>query len=135
MKICRKQVYDKFQGKCAYTGKDLPNDWQVDHVKSQFQHAYFYSGDENYNDYKNKVHHIDNLLPALRIVNHYKRSLNLEQFRDRMKSFHVRLAKLPKNTKIEKTKRRIVYMNNIADAFGITIDKPFNGTFYFENIR
>lgn len=49
-------------------------------------------------------------------------------------SFHLRLKKLPKNTKNENTKKRIEYMNDIANMFGITIDKPFNGVFYFETI-
>ncbi len=77
-------------------------------------------------------HDIDNLVPANKIINHYKRSLSLEDFRDYMKTFHLRLAKLPKTTSVEKIKRRIQYMNNIAESFGITTDTPFSGIFYFE---
>ena len=133
-KQLREQVRLKYNNKCAYTGTELESDWQVDHIKSQFEHSYFYSGEEDFNEYKKKVHDISNLLPAQRIINHYKRSRNLEQFRVFMMTFHVRLSKLPKNTKIESTKNRIKYMNKVAEYFGITTEKPFNGKFYFETI-
>jgi len=67
-------------------------------------------------------------------VNHYKRAFDLEGFRGYLLTFHLRLAKLPKTTNREKTKERIIYMNRIADLFGITVDKPFSGIFYFEQI-
>lgn len=134
-KNTRLKVYNKFDGKCAYTGKDLGDDWQVDHVNSQYQHAYYYTGEEDYNEYKKKVHDIDNLFPALAIVNHYKRTKNLEQFRLYMKGFHKRISKLPKKTSVPATERRIIYMNKIADAFGITTEKPFDGVFHFEKLK
>ena len=120
-KSIRKSVYDKFGGKCAYTGKTLPKDWQVDHIFPLGSNCI------GLND-------IDNLFPALPIVNHYKRCLGLQGFRERMISFHLRLAKLPKKTNCDKTKARIVYMNKVADAFGITVDNPFSGVFYFEKL-
>lgn len=51
-----------------------------------------------------------------------------------MLNFHLRLAKLPKNTNVKATKKRIIYMNTIADLFDIKIDKPFSGVFYFEKL-
>lgn len=78
---------------------------------------------------------IENLLPALRIVNHYKRAQDLEYFREYMTDFHKRLAKLPKKTTVERTKNRMIYMNKVADVFGITVDKPFCGKFYFETLN
>lgn len=118
----REKVYLKYNGKCAYTGKDLDDKWQIDHIHCKSQ-SYTYKGD---------INHIDNLVPALRIVNHYKRGSNLEQFRIFMLSFHKRLAKLPKNTSVERTKNRKEYMYKVANAFDISIDKPFSGKFYFE---
>lgn len=53
----KKQVYDKFNGKCAYTGQLLQDDWQIDHVTSRFEWAL--------KNKKGDVNHIDNLLPAL----------------------------------------------------------------------
>jgi hypothetical protein len=76
----------------------------------------------------------DNLVPALKIVNHYKRQLDLEGFRRYMINFHLRLKKLPKNPRTTKTVKRIAYMNMVADAFGITPDIPFTGKFYFETL-
>ena len=129
-------IKDKFGGKCAYTGKDLGDDWQIDHVESKnynkYKRAYIA---KNLNDLIQQVDSNDNLVPALRIVNHYKRGFNLEGFRDYMLSFHKRLAKLPKKTRLEKTKKRIKYMNEVANAFDISVDKPFGGIFYFESFN
>jgi hypothetical protein len=123
-KKARQQVYDKFIGLCAYTGKPLGNDWQVDHIE-----PYFYS-----RMFQRDPNRTENLFPALRIVNHYKRCNNLESFRMYMLSFHKRLAKLPKEPRVEKSAKRKEYMLKVADAFGIAADKPFSGVFYFETI-
>ena len=125
----RKEVFDKYNGKCAYTGKDLGEDWQIDHVESKSNIRY-----SRNKDIAELVRSAENLLPALRIVNHYKREKNLEQFRVYMMDFHKRLAKLPKQTKRPQTIKRIEYMNKIAEAFDITVDKSFLGKFYFEII-
>jgi len=125
----RQLIYDKFNGLCAYTGKPLGDDWQVDHVISKNWSKYYKDTsleiDEN---------HIDNLFPALRIVNHYKRAFDLEGFRQYMLRFHLRLAKLPKTTRVNATEKRKEYMYKVADAFDIRIDKPFSGIFYFETL-
>lgn len=132
----REIVFKKFGGKCAYTGKSLESDWQVDHIKSKIKHeydTYFNSSSvEEIKDNLKKVNNIDNLFPALRIVNHYKRGHDLEGFRQYMINFHIRLSKLPKKTLILNTQKRKDYMYKVADAFGITIDIPFDGKFYFE---
>lgn len=119
----RIEIFDKFGGLCAYTGKPLGDDWQVDHMEPHF-YARMYRRDPNRSD---------NLVPTLRIVNHYKRCKDLEGFRKYMLTFHERLRKLPKTTRVEKSAKRVLYMLKVADAFGITVDKPFSGVFYFEN--
>jgi len=135
----RERVYQKFDGKCAYTGKLLEPDWQIDHMTSKIKHeydTYFNSNSvDEINQKLKECNHIDNLLPALRIVNHYKRGHNLEGFRKYMMSFHIRLSKLPKKTNIPKTQKRKEYMYKVADAFGITENNSFNGIFYFETIK
>lgn len=128
-KKTRQQVYDKFSGLCAYTGKPLADDWQVDHVCPKCHYKWHQPSIMGTCD------DIDNLIPALRIINHYKRSFDLEAFRKAMLTFHERLKKLPKKTSVPKTVRRIEYMNEIANHFSITIDKPFSGIFYFETIN
>lgn len=116
----RDVIYNKFGGLCAYTGKPLGDDWQIDHKWPKCG-----GGNDD----------IENLFPAIKIINHYKRSHNVESFRLSMLSFHKRLSKLPKKTKVNRTIRRIEYMNTIARLFDITIDKPFSGKFYFETIN
>ena len=81
------------------------------------------------------VNHIDNLLPALRIVNHYKRALDLEGFRKYMKGFHTRLKRYKLDAGGWAAKKQARYMWDVADAFDISTDKPFKGIFYFEQIK
>lgn len=126
-KELRQQVYDKFDGRCAYTGLKLDDKWQVDHVIPRDYYRSFKGKDKDPDC-------IDNLMPALRIVNHYKRCQNLEQFRAYMQDFHKRLKKLPRNPVVEKSKKRKIYMRQLAALFGITVDKPFDGVFYFERL-
>ena len=126
-KIDREAVRNKFGGLCAYTGKPLRN-WQIDHVIPICSPLW------KRRDRMGKENEIDNLLPAIKIVNHYKRGDDLETFRAKMLTFHLRLAKLPKNTTLARTLSRIAYMRRIAELFDITIDKPFSGKFYFETI-
>lgn len=126
-KINKDIIFNKFNGLCAYTGKPLDDKWQVDHIKPQYLfNLGIIEGDKN---------DINNLIPAIKIINHYKRGNDLEQFRESMLTFHIRLSKLPKKTGVEKTKKRIIYMNTIAQLFGITESNPFNGVFYFETLN
>lgn len=125
-KKTREEVYNKFNGLCAYTGKPLDEKWQVDHIRSKYNCIY-------HKDIDN-MNTIDNYFPAISIVNHYKRAETIEVFRQYMLSFHKRLAKLPKTTSLGRTRKRIIYMNKVAELFDITIDKPFSGKFYFETL-
>lgn len=135
----RERIRIKFNGLCAYTGKPLGDDWQVDHVTSKVKHIrrvwHTHNNVENALLDIRKVDSIDNLFPALRIVNHYKRGKDLEGFRRYMADFHKRLSRLPKNTNIERTKKRKEYMYKVAEAFGITPETPFSGKFYFETLK
>lgn len=145
----RDRIYAKYGGKCAYTGKPLGDDWQIDHISPKlfasnpiYKVCPHWMNEEEWKRdkeetlrYRKMIDGDENLFPALRIVNHYKRSLDLEGFRGRMMTFHIRLGKLPKTTKVPDTVKRIAYMNEIAEAFGITPDKPFCGKFYFEKLE
>ena len=110
----REIIYNKFNGKCAYCGCDLLDDWEVDHVTSKASFAYktFFNSstpiDEISRELK-KVNDIDNLFPAIKIINHYKRACDLESFRTYMMTFHKRISKLPKNPTVHKSikKKRI----------------------------
>lgn len=125
-KKIRQQVYDKCNGLCAYTGKPLGDSWQVDHIIPQYKYDYsLVSGNKN---------DISNLLPAIKIINHYKRGQDLEQFREYIKTLHLRINKLPKNTKDAKAVKRKAYLLEVAELFGITKDNSFDGVFYFEKL-
>lgn len=123
-------IYAKYNGRCAYSGTELKNDWQVDHIKPRIMFeigSYPYEGNPN---------DINNLVPCQKIINHYKRALDLETFRTwYLGELHIRLKKLPKNPKVAKSIKHKAYMLEIAQLFGITEDKPFSGTFYFETFK
>lgn len=124
-KNLRHTVYSLYNGRCAYTGKPLDEKWQVDHITPLYRYR---MGIE-----QGDPHALENLLPALWIVNHYKRGQdNLEDFRHYMANFHTRLKKCPKNPKVGSRIKYKAYMWRVADAFGITPDKPFSGRFWFE---
>ena len=119
-KKTRQEVFEKFGGKCAYTGTDLKEDWQIDHI-----YPLRYGGSNT----------IDNLYPCQAIVNHYKRSLTLNVFKGwYLARLHLRLAKLPKQPRTKASEKRKKYLLDLADLFGIAADKPFSGVFYFETL-
>ena len=63
----RQQVYEKYDGRCAYCGKEIEfKDMQVDHLVS------LHNGGAD---------SMDNYMPACRMCNHYKRTASLETFR------------------------------------------------------
>jgi len=76
------------------------------------------------------------MYPCQKIINHYKGSLDLETFRSwLLGGLHLRLAKLPKNPKTEKSIKRSAYLRKVAAYFDIREDKPFDGAFYFERVK
>ena len=125
----RELVRNMFDCKCAYTGTELQSDWQIDHVNAVRRNWWL-----NNSAMFEENHKLENMLPAQRIINHYKHSMDLEQFRDFMCDFHSRIKKLPINPKVEKSIKRKAYMLEIARLFGITTDKAFSGIFYFETL-
>lgn len=118
-------LYQKYGGRCAYTGTVLKDDWQVDHV-------------EPIKRFKNGCEHPhldveENMVPCQKIVNHYKGSLTLDEFRNwYLKGLHRRLSKLPLNPRTRQSAKKKKYLIEVATYFGITPNRPFNGVFYFE---
>lgn len=120
----------KFGGKCAYTGTDLKDDWQVEHVKPLVRN--WWTNTAMFPE----AHKLENMVPVQKIVNHYKGSLDLETFRNWfLGGLHERLKKLPKNPKVEKSKRKKEYILEVARLFNISEDNPFSGRFYFETLQ
>jgi 5-methylcytosine-specific restriction endonuclease McrA len=125
----RETIKNKFGGKCAYTGTDLKEDWQVEHIVPLVRN--WLTNTAMFPD----AHKLDNMVPVQKIVNHYKGSLDLETFRSWfLGKLHERLKKVPKKTKVEKSKKKKEYILEVARLFDISEDKPFSGRFYFETL-
>lgn len=78
-KKIREQVYDKYNGHCAYCGKLLEyKDMQVDHVS-----PVYLNGEDNINNY----------MPACRACNFYKSTMGIEDFREQLSLIKTRLKK------------------------------------------
>lgn len=104
-KKIREQVYQKYNGHCAYCGCELDyKDMQVDHVISVY-------GNNGSND-------IDNLMPACRMCNFYKSTFPLEDFRKNLESLHERLRK--------------PFIYRLALKYGLITEHKDKVVFYFE---
>lgn len=104
----RQQVYDKCGGHCAYCGCELEyKDMQVEHIK-----AISRCGDDE----------LHNMLPACRSCNHYKSTLDLEEFRKYLAGIAHRLMR-----------DNVTF--RVATRFGIVKHIKDDVTFYFETIE
>lgn len=104
-KSLRLKVYEKCGGHCAYCGCKLEfKELQVNHIKP------LRVGGTN---------ELDNYLPACRSCNHYKSTLDLEQFRSYLSTCSARLV-------------RDCVAYNVAIRFGIIKHVSDEILFYFE---
>ncbi len=107
----RMEVYNKYNGRCAYCGKEIEyKDMQVDHITPK-RLAHWVDDIDN----------IENLNPSCRRCNHYKRGSQLEGFRQQMKTLHVRIRK--------------DYICKVAEDYGIIKVEPWDGIFYYEKVQ
>lgn len=104
----RKHVYEKCKGHCAYCGEKLDmKDMQIDHIVPLCR-----GGKDE----------LENMLPACRSCNHYKRTSSIEGFREM-------IEKIP--DKLE----RDSYIYRIGRRYGnVTSNKKAIG-FYFEKMK
>lgn len=120
--INRKDVYNKYNGRCGYCGSEINiKDMQVDHIipkrnylshiKSKFNIPPFLSHLTEHD-----MDHIDNLMPSCRVCNNWKKTFHLELFRSEIKeqikrlhdySANYRLAK--KYGLVEETNKDIIF--------------------------
>jgi HNH endonuclease len=106
-KPLRQMVYEKYDGHCGYCGQSIEyKKMQVDHIWPRVAGG---NGD------------FDNLMPACRRCNHYKRALTLDMFRRQMLSLHQRIDD--------------IYIFKVAINFGMATLRPFDGQFYFEKVN
>ena len=106
-KELRQKVYQKYNGHCAYCGKEIEyKDMQVDHFIPLYKDSL--SGCDDY----------ENLMPSCRQCNHYKRCHDLETFR---RYIYEIPRKLSDN-----------YIYKIGIRYGNIIDNTKEIKFYFE---
>jgi 5-methylcytosine-specific restriction endonuclease McrA len=115
MKIDRVKVHEKYNGCCGYCGKQIAlKEMQVDHITPLWTQSTRNGRDPS------TLNDFSNLMPTCRRCNHYKRGDNLEQFRDKMKTLHLRACGH--------------YIGKVAIDYNIVTIHPFDGTFYFEKL-
>lgn len=124
----RDRIYQKYNGLCAYSGTPLEDDWQIEHINPVVRN--WWTDTKIFPENDNE----ENMVPVQKIINHYKHSYDLEEYRKLLSGLHLRLKKVAKNPYTEKGKKRKEYILKVAAYFGITEDKPFTGKFYFETI-
>jgi 5-methylcytosine-specific restriction endonuclease McrA len=110
----RLQVYNKYGGHCAYCGNVIElKDMQVDHIIPQCRLEYGID--------RQQMDSIKNLNPSCHRCNHYKRTASLETFRKMLKTLHERTQK--------------IYINKVAEDYGIIKVEPWDGEFYYEKVN
>lgn len=125
-KAIRQQVYNKYNGRCAYCGKEIAyKDMQVDHI-IPIAHSCYGPRDKAEKVRKmfedGSINAIDNLMPACRACNFYKGINDIEGFRNRIKS------------ELDHT-CRASFQVRLAMQYGILEYKPWDGKFYFERLK
>lgn len=107
-KETRTKVYEKYGGRCAYCGKKIEyKDMQVDHLIPLG--SYTQNGTDDF----------ENLMPACRRCNHYKRANSLESWRKMIEEIPHKLE-------------RDSYIYKVAVDYGLIEPKPHKVVFYFE---
>lgn len=108
----RQQVYNKYNGHCAYCGCELEyKDMQVDHLIPL--------NDWNNSHTDEELWSMDNLMPSCRLCNHYKRSYTLEHFREAIEKIPFKL-------------NRDSYIYRVGVKYGIVNPNENRITFFFE---
>ncbi len=109
-KAQRMMVYQKYDGHCAYCGKKIEyKDMQVDHIESVYT---------SYLRGRRVDNSLENLMPACRACNYYKRTSTIEDFRSDIQNLRKQLE------------RSFDY--RMAKRYGLVEEHPENVKFYFE---
>lgn|SRR5574344_691071 len=122
-KKIREEVYNKYDGHCAYCGCKIEyKDMQIDHKIPILRGV----SDEDLNRFrqhdKRGTDDIDNLEPSCHMCNFYKMDFTLDGFRNRMNEIHKNLERY--------------FIFRLALKYGIVKVFPFNsGEFFFERFK
>lgn len=114
-KDLRNQVYEKYDGRCAYCGKELSglSAMQVDHINPILR------GRVDYSVAGKPEESIDTLNPACARCNRYKSVMSVEQFRHELSQQAIRSRCSSKNFRL-------------AEDFGLIVETGKKVEFYFE---
>lgn len=118
-KKTRQQVYDKYEGHCAYCGREIAyKDMQIDHIvplKRGISRLWVED-----RGYKRGTDDLDNLLPSCRMCNFRKGTLSVEIFRKEIQHQAEEVCK--------------TFQVRMSLAYGLLerVDKPV--VFYFETL-
>ena len=108
-KAKREAVYKKYDGHCAYCGREIEyKDMQVDHLQPLRACSIDDAGTDD----------LSNLMPSCRMCNHYKRANSLETFRRY-------IEEIPRELKEN-------YIYKVGIVYGEVEEKPHPVIFYFE---
>lgn len=108
----REKVYKKYDGRCAYCGKAIKlSEMQIDHMIPLRK---IESGVP-----KECVERMDNYMPACRRCNHYKRSMDLEKWREEISKIPAKLF-------------RDSYIFKVGVDYGFFNQEERTVVFYFE---
>ena len=112
-KKTRVEVYNKYNGRCAYCGKTIEyKDMQVDHlIPVQRERFKKYTEDE--------IECFENYMPSCRRCNHYKRSSSIEGFRKMIEEIPKKLY-------------RDSYIYKVGIDYNLVEPHEHKVTFYFE---
>lgn len=115
-KKVRIDVYNKYDGHCAYCGKKLEyKDMQVDHlIPYQRERFKRYTEEE--------IECFENYMPACRRCNHYKRAHSLEVFRQLIEEIPKKLF-------------RDNYIYKVGLDYGLVCTNEHKVKFYFEQVE
>lgn len=115
-KKTRIEVYHKYDGHCAYCGKEIDyKDMQLDHLIPRQR--------ERFNKYsEEEIECFDNYMPSCRRCNHYKRAHSLETFRQLIKEIPMKLT-------------RDNYIYKVGLDYGLVEEHRQDIEFYFEKVN
>jgi 5-methylcytosine-specific restriction endonuclease McrA len=128
-KINRQQVYDKYEGHCAYCAEKIElSKMQVDHIIPKRNFLFHIKNKHKVPLFlshltENDVDHIDNLMPSCKVCNNWKDVYDLETFRKEIFNQIERLNKYSASYRL-------------AKRYGLIGEFPNDRiTFYFEDIK
>ena len=122
-KKIRIKVWQKYNGHCAYCGKEIAyKEMQVDHKHPKNLNSVLATG-RNLDGtlIMPNPDRFENLMPSCRRCNHYKRGHELNYYRGMIDTIHERI-------------RASNYIIKVAEDYGLMEFKEFGGLFYFETI-